>query len=188
MAKAVRTYDFNLSAGQTSVILAEGEYFRIQSATGALDVTVEGVGTLPGLLAGQGMMDTPFKRLVLKDASGSTNSGTILVASREFIDNRTYGVMTISNQQGAFTHTQVTVQNFNGGLKAPNANRRYLLIQNKDASGDIYVTTDGTAASTANGVKIAPGGSWELQGYVPTGWINGIGSIASNANVVVVEG
>lgn len=90
--QAMRYYDFNLTAGGTQMLTVEGAYFRIQSQTGAIDVTVESVGTLPGLLTGQGLKDTPFKRLLLRDVSGSPNSGQILVASREFIDNRTYGV------------------------------------------------------------------------------------------------
>lgn len=93
--QAMSYYDFNLTAGGTQMLTVEGAYFRIQSQTGAVDVTVEGVGTLPGLLTGQGLKDTPFKRLLLKDVSGASNSGQILVASREFIDNRTYGVNTL---------------------------------------------------------------------------------------------
>lgn len=95
--KTFKPYDFTLAAGGSQVILAEGEYFRVQSATGAIDVTVEGAGTLPGLLSGQALKDTPFKRLVLRDASGAPNSGTILVASQEFVDNRLYGVVTLGS-------------------------------------------------------------------------------------------
>jgi hypothetical protein len=71
---------------------------------------------------------------------------------------------------------------------AANANRRYLLIQNNDTAGIIYVRLDGGAATAATGIKIAAGGSYECAGYVPTGAITAIGDIASNANVVAVEG
>lgn len=105
--------------------------------------------------------------------------------------DRTVGTVSVSNLQGvngAFTNAQKTVTNASAELLAANAARRYLLIQNNDAAGDIYVRLDGGTATTGTGVKIAAGGSYELQGYVPTGQINAIGSIASNANVVVVEG
>lgn len=95
--QAMRYYDFSLTAGGTQMLTVEGAYFRIQSQTGAMDVTVEGVGTLPGLLTGQGLKETPFKRLLLRDVSGAPNSGQILVASREFIDNRTYGVNSLDS-------------------------------------------------------------------------------------------
>ncbi len=94
--KSVTYYPFTLNAGATLSLPIEGDYFRIQSATGAIDVTVDGVGTLPDLLNGQGLKNVPFKRLTLKDKSGATNTGFILVAFDEFIDNRTYGVNDLS--------------------------------------------------------------------------------------------
>lgn len=94
--KSVTPYPFNLSAGQTLSLPIEGDYFRIQSATGAIDVTVDGVGTLPDLLNGQGLKNVPFKRLTIKDKTGAANAGVILVAFDEFIDNRTYGVNDLS--------------------------------------------------------------------------------------------
>ena len=181
-------YDFTLTSGGAAVLLVEGEYFRIQSATGAVDVTVEGAGTLPGLLVGQGLKDTPFKRLVIKDVSGGPNVGQIMVASKEFVDNRTYGVTTLSNTNGPFAQSASTVTNASAQLLAANANRRYFLIQNNDLSGDIFVTLDGAAATTARGIKVAAGGSFELSNFCPTGAVFAIGSIASNANVVIVSG
>lgn len=89
---------------------------------------------------------------------------------------------------GAFTNAQKTVTNISAQLVAANAARRYLLIQNNDTAGIVYVRVDGTAVVTGFGIKIAPGASYELQGFVPTGAIHAGGSIASNANVVVVEG
>ncbi len=94
--KSVTPYPFNLSAGQTLTLPIEGDYFRIQSATGAVDVTVDSVGTLPDLLTGQGLKNVPFKRLTVKDKTGAANAVVILVAFDDFIDNRTYGVNDLS--------------------------------------------------------------------------------------------
>lgn len=94
--KSVTNYPFNLSAGQSINIPAVGDYFRVQSSTGAIDVTIDGVGTLPDLLNGQGIKNIPFGRLTIKDKSGAANAGVILVAFEEFIDNRTYGVNDLS--------------------------------------------------------------------------------------------
>lgn len=91
-----QAYDFTLTAGGSQAILAGGEYFRILSATGALDVTVEGKGTMPDLLAGQAIKGLPFQRLVLRDKSGAPNTGFILVASSEFVDNRMFGTFDLS--------------------------------------------------------------------------------------------
>jgi hypothetical protein len=98
------------------------------------------------------------------------------------------GDVNITNTTGAFGQSQKTVTNTSTQLLAAKPERRYFLIQNNDASGDVYVTLDGTAATTAKGIKIAAGGSYECQNFNPSGAIFAIGSIASNANVVTVEG
>lgn len=101
------------------------------------------------------------------------------------------GNVSVSNlpaTKGAFTQANATVTNASGTLIAADAARRYLLIQNNDAAGVIYVTLDGQTATTALGLKISAGGTLELQGYVCTGAVKAIGSIASNANVVTVVG
>ena len=85
-------------------------------------------------------------------------------------------------------NTQKTVTNASAQLVAANTSRNYLLVQNKDLAGDVYVTFGSGAATTAAGVKIAAGGSFELNSNVITSEVRAIGSIASNANVVVVEG
>ena len=109
----LKEYDFNLTAGGFAVILAEGAYFRVQSSTGALSIIIDGLGELPGLLAGQGIKDTPFKRLTLRDVSGAANVGKLLVSNEEFIDNRTYGVnsldaATIALMRTPLAYTQST--------------------------------------------------------------------------------
>lgn len=105
--KSVTFYPFNMAAGQAFVLPAEGEYFRIQSSAGSVSVTIEGSGTLPDLQAGQGIKNTPFKRLILRDTSGAANSGIILVGTEDFIDNRTYGVNSISG--GSIDLTAATI-------------------------------------------------------------------------------
>lgn len=187
---ALKYYDFTLTAGGSQVLLVSGNNFRIQSQTGAVDVTVDSVGTLPGLLTGQGLKDVPFKRLTLRDASGAPNVGTILVSPAEFVDNRTYGVMTLANVNGSFAAYQKTVDTPSGMLLGANPLRRYLLIQNNDPLIDIWVNLEGfTAGANLYGsIKIAANGGYlELQGFVP---INSIEAWAAstNANVAVVEG
>ena len=91
----LKEYDIALTAGGIQVLLAEGAYFRIQSSTGPITIDIDGLGVLPGLLAGQGIARTPFKRLTLRDVSGAPNVGKLLVSSEEFIDNRTFGVSTL---------------------------------------------------------------------------------------------
>lgn len=98
------------------------------------------------------------------------------------------GTVQVAQAPTAWAQAQKTITNASGSLLAANAARRYLLVQNNDATGVIYITLDGTAATTAKGVKLSPGDSLECRSPAPSGEIFAIGSIASNANVVVVEG
>lgn len=84
------------------------------------------------------------------------------------------------------TNTTPTITNSTTVAIALNASRKYLQIQNNDSSGIIYCTPT-AAATTTNGVKLTAGQFW-APSVPPTNAINCIGSIASNANVIVTEG
>lgn len=84
------------------------------------------------------------------------------------------------------TTTTPTVTNSSTTILAANTARKNLLIQNNDTSGIVYLNFT-TTATTAH-LKLSPGQSLYLVGVVPTTAVRAIGSIASNANVVVIEG
>ena len=86
-----------------------------------------------------------------------------------------------------FSNGQITVTNVSQLFSAANTMRQYLLIQNNDTVGNIFVSFT-AAATLLNGIKIAPGGSFIVDGVAPSNDINIIGDIASNANVVLVTG
>ena len=73
-----------------------------------------------------------------------------------------------------------------------NGLRTYLLVQNKDAASDLFLTFT-TDASSFAGILIIPRGNYELVGgeaggsFVPSDSVNLVGA-AANMNVVVVEG
>jgi len=73
-----------------------------------------------------------------------------------------------------------------------NGLRTYLLVQNKDAANDLFLTFT-TDASSFAGILIVPRGNYELIGgeaggsFVPSDSINLIGA-AADMNVVIVEG
>lgn len=70
-------------------------------------------------------------------------------------------------------------------LCAANPNRRYLLIQNKDAVNPIFVRIGVSQAS--GGVKIVAGGYYELEFNVPVSYIFAY-STGGNVIATVVEG
>lgn len=101
--------------------------------------------------------------------------------------NTSISAINTTQVRKGFANSQKTVTNADGQLLVSKADRDYLLIQNKDSTGNIYITFGAAAATIAAGVKIAPGGSYELSNTVVTSQVRAIGDIASNANIVVVE-
>lgn len=124
------------------------------------------------------------------DALGA-DTITIGIGNGDSRYNRSQGNVAITSSVApigsAFTPAAATVTTASAVLLAANASRKYLLIQNQDATGDIYIQPQ-AAAATANSacIKIPAGNYWEPL-VAPVGEIRAIGSIASNANVHVSE-
>lgn len=187
------------SAGQRLQITGIGDFFRLLATVGA--VTVEfyyqgrEIAERVDIEAGfaEQFKNVQFDRVDITSATVQAVQWETALGSEIRYDR---GAATISGTvgldsatlRGAFTQAQATVTNASTSLAAAKANRRYLLIQNNDSSGAIFVTLNEVAATLLNGIKIEPLGSYEIQGFAPTGQIFAIGSIASNANCVIVEG
>ena len=184
-----------LSASQRLEFFCPGDFFRLMQATQPLLIQFYSNGAevaeADQVLAGyaERFRNGQFDRIAI--TNGATPQ-TIQIAARNGndvqYDTPPNGNVTVTNTGGAFTQSQHTVTTTSGQLRAGNAARRYLLIQNNDATGNVWVNVAGAAATSTSGVLIGPGGSYELSTFVPTGAINAIGSLASNANVVTVEG
>lgn len=181
------------TAGETEEYFGVGDFFRLLDSTGPVDVVyyLQGreIAEAKNVLAGYGerLSENKFDRVRITSPSAQT----IQFVTRDGADvryDRGAASVQVTNVNGEFTQEAATVTNASTTLKAANAARRYLMVQNKDATGIVYLNLSGAVATVAGGVSIEPGGSLELQGFVPSGAINAIGSIASNANVIVVEG
>lgn len=184
-----KKYTVTIPANGSFRWIVSGQFFKITACTGAVNV-VSDFGRLEGIQFGQGLEKTPFDYLLINDASGAINTVTVLIGDQNFIDAQTGNFAVTANKQtqsGSFVNVNQTVTNAGGSLLAANANRQYLLIQNNDISGSIFVTF-GAAATLTTGVKIGPGGNYELTAAISTQQIFAIGSLASNANIVTVEG
>lgn len=183
-----------LAAGETKEYYDLGDFFRLMRSTDPITVrfyymgrevfVAEGIerGYAERFRVGQ------FDRLTVYSATAQTISFAARLGNEVSYDVPPTGDVNINNTHGAFTQAQATVTNASALLVAANPARRYLLVQNNDPSGIIYVTLDGSAATTAKGIKVGPGGSLELASYCPTGAVYAIGSLATQSNVVVVEG
>lgn len=165
-----------------------GAMFKIISCTGPVSVKSNGV-KLDNLTAGQGFQDIPFDRLEITDASGASNTIRYLIATEGFIDGLT-GAMSITSMvpvaSSSFAITVPAITGANLQVLAANTARKYLLIQNNDSSVTITVNF-GAVAVVGQGVKIGPGGAYEMADVQSTQSINIIGS-GVTGNVIVVEG
>lgn len=182
------------TAGERKEFSELSDFFRITDSSGPVTVVFylggKEVARAEDVSEGyaEEMARGEFDRVTIKSASAQTVKFVTRYGARVSYDKPPTGAVTLAGMQGAFTQAQKTVTNASGAIFAANLYRRYLLIQNNDVGADVFVTLDGAPATAANGIKIGPGGSIELQGFVPSGAVNAIGSTASNANVVAVEG
>lgn len=183
-----------LTAGQRIEFFGQGDFFRLMAATAAIDISYYNNGReiaeANGVQVGyaEKFEEMNFERISITSATAQTITFATRLGNQVWYDTPPNGQVTVTNVNGAFTNLQATVTNASTTIDAASPSRRYLLIQNNDATGDIYVRLDGGVATLLTGVKIPAGGSYELTGFVPNGAITAIGSIASNANVVIVEG
>jgi hypothetical protein len=186
----------SLASGAAWQIEGAGNFFRLLAATGAVRAEFYRNGSLisvtDNVQAGFWRESAqPFDRVRLTDQSGGANALEVVIDS----DHIGYDRMSISGnisaqaKNGTPTQAAATVTTTSAQLVAANANRRYLLVQNKSTSGTIYLNFAGAAATTANGLKIGIGEAYESSAaWVSSAQINAIGDIASNPDVVVIEG
>jgi hypothetical protein len=186
---SAENYDIVVPANSSLRIPCVGSYFKLLSTAGAVNLRSQNL-RLNKMKSGQGVKETPFTELVFTDVSGGDNAISFLVSDREFVDATNGNANILSNkvaQSAAYANASATVTTTSTVVLAANANRQYLLIQNNDLSGQIYVTF-GAAATPTTGIKIGPGGNYESGVVCSTQSVNIIGSVASNANVVTVQG
>jgi hypothetical protein len=198
---SIRNLTLNIKTGQKEELPLRGDGLRLVLATvpiffksidGEMDFYLE--------QGEQAIFDSKvFKRMQVWHNSGADQLITITVSEgSKFNGAKISGSVTITgtptvsitsltptNAAGANANPAVT--NVAGQLVAVNAARKYCLIQNKDAAGNIYINFGGVA-TVANGLKIPAGGSYELNCNVLTAAISAIGDIANNTNVVVITG
>lgn len=185
---------FALTASQRVEFYEPGDFFRLMAATAALDVIYykngKEVAEAEAVTVGyaEKFEGEGFDRFVI--VNGAT-AQTITIASRNGstvqYDTPPNGQVSVTNSNGGnWTQQAKTITSTSSLIAGSNANRRYLLLQNNSTTGTIYLQF-GSTATTTTGIKIEPGGSYEMSGFVSTNALHCIGDIASNPNVVFVE-
>lgn len=186
----MQTYTETIGAGQTKKWTDAGNFFRLMQASGPVDVVLYRNGKVMAKAeqinaSFYAKPDGGFDAVEVTSQTGQTIK--VGIADGEGGENVLSGSVTIQNNNGALTNTAKAIATTSQQLLAANPNRRYLLIQNKDTAGKVYVNLGGAAATVTNGLLIGPGGSYVAEIFAPNGAIYAIGDIVNN-NVVVVEG
>ena len=199
----MQTFTQTFAADQTWELNVPGKYFTTLQCNQAVNVRFFkggqklSLGDITALLAGLEVtlgniddLEPAFDRVQIDVKAGDTVQ--VGIGNGQARYNRANASVNVMNnklpQSGVFANTQKTITTTSGQLVAANPLRQYLLIQNKDASANLWLNFGTGAATTNNGVLIGPKGSFEMNATQTTQAIQVIGDVASNANVVVLEG
>ncbi len=173
-----------------------GRYFTTLGCTNPVNVRFYhggkklDLGEITGLLAGLEVTfpGEGFDRVEI-DATG-IDTIQVGIGNGQARYNRSQGNVAITNTGGAFTQGQASVTNADQAIIAANANRRFLQVQNNDASAVLRVMLDGTAASATKGFRVQPGQTLDIPNFCPTGAIHAFMETATAAanNVEFVTG
>lgn len=186
-----------ISAGLSKQFNIEGDFIRLMNTTGAVEIVYYRNGAecaRTGIIQA-GYAETfkggDFTSVIITDKSGASNAIEFVYRMGGDVRyDRSAGNVTVTNTNGNYASAAVTVTTASQALVSANVSRRYLLIQNRDTVGNLFVNfgAAATAGNGGNGLKIAPGGSFVAEVFAPKDAIHIIGDIASNANVLVIQG
>lgn len=146
----IKVYPFNLPAGGAVPILAIGSVVKIITSTGNVNLSLDDVGPVGPFSAGQGVRlgDKEFKRIVITDASGAANAGTVLVADAEFLDQTLSGVVSVIDGEKSRT---LAGGMFSGSPAVAGVATQYAALQlwNPAGSGKNLIVTASDVSSSA---------------------------------------
>lgn len=187
----MRTLSINLTAGQRKNIYAAGNFMHLMETTGAINIEFIQDGKILGTAESveygfRGNPEDGFTELGFYSAT--TQTIKIYVGVGDGAYERMTGIVTISNVNGAYAHTQKSVTNASQSLLAANTARRAAIIQNNDASAVLRVRFDGVAPTATTGLRIQAGQVYEVPAFAATGEIFGMMETATGTanNVEVI--
>ena len=191
----MREYTVKIGAGTSEEIKVVGDYVRLKTASVAVRIESPDKGEFASIQEGDALNLSAFERIRISHSDAAEQTVTVLIGNGTSADSSKVGgsVAVLPTQAAsAAMHDAVTVTNASGVILAANANRKYLLVQNRSLTGTVYINLNGATATTGtggNGIELLPKSSYESNSaWVSTADIMAIGSIASNPDVLIIEG
>lgn len=155
----MRSYAFNIPAGETRVMPVSGITAAVYQSTGEILVAFD--DEPPSKMERGIKRVKPFSRVVITNPSATVAvSGEVMLGAEGFEDNRIFGSLALDAPDTLFDAVDVTVPSGAGTLiLAANSARREAFIVNSTAA----TFRIGTANVAANrGLPLSPGGSMIL--------------------------
>lgn len=189
----MKTITIDLVAGVRKNIYVLGDFFHLLETSAALDIE---------FISGGNVVDTAYQMefgFNAKPEGGFTELGftsatnqtiKIMVGQGDAGYDRLTGTVQIIAQQGSVTQTGKSVTNANQQLLPANTSRKYMFIQNNSAASVLRVKLDGNAATATEGIRIQPGGWFEMPVRLTSLAVNAIMETADATanNVELIEG
>lgn len=148
-----RIYDFTLTAGGMQRLPVVGDFFKVISSLGTINVNAD-TGAVLDVMPGQGLREFPFNTLTITDKSGAANSGKILVGFSGMIDDRVTGEVSVIEGGAVRTRSGAA---FAGANRTSAAAGQYPHVQlwNPAGSGKRAVVSEiGMDASIASDIGV----------------------------------
>lgn len=175
-----RIYDFTLGAGGMQRLPVVGDFFKVISATGTINVNVDTGATLD-LLPGQGLREFKFNTLTITDKSGAENTGKVLVGFSGMIDDRVTGEVSVIDGAASRVYSGVSFSTYQV-VTAVAGMYPALQLWNPPGSGkDLVVSGMALSLAGADGYVAISGGKESLGGLSGSIRSKKIGGAASVA-------
>lgn len=189
----MKPYAVSIPAGSVEEFAVVGDYIRLKTAAVPVSFTIEETGESIELEQGDAANLSAFKRVKVAHKDAAAQAIIFYVGNGTSADSaKVGGSVSVSSTPApvtTFTQAGATVGIASAQLLAANAARRFLMVQNNDATAIVYLNLTGAAAAVAGGVNLSPGGSLVLDVALTGAAINAIANVATAAGAVtVVEG
>lgn len=191
----LRDQKVSIPAGKTVQLFVNADYLRIKTANIPFRFSTKN-GDDFEIKQGDEVSINSFEYVYIKNESASDEVIDLFTGKNERVGSAELSgslnlsaPVEVSNfpDNGAnAVQSLKTVTNASAQLLPANPNRKYLLIQNKDLAGIIYLNVSG-AATIANGLPLKPNDVYTFEGFQLYNEFRAIGDIANNPNILVIE-
>ncbi len=195
----MRQHTIIVPPGEAGFVLAVGDYVRIKSASVPVKILSEESNEYVELDQGDAVKLTKFSRLRITHGDVAEQTFVLMVGNGTYADSSKVGgsvvvssvasVVKVDTEAKVFAHTvPAAVTPVAAQIIGVLAGRKFLMIQNKDAVGTIWFRFGSSVVTASNGVRLGPGETIVIDGVCTEQAIGAFGDIASNTNVLVVQG